>query len=90
MTHVDLIRYQVNRVRDGLALASVLNRTLILPPLLSTCDRWFNLLPNCTQGDARFPMAAPLDHVFLVFALDAFGGGAVRREQLPREPSAVF
>ena len=90
VTHVDLIRYQVNRVRDGLALASVLNRTLILPPLLSTCDRWFNLLPNCTQGDARFPMAAPLDHVFLVFALDAFGGGgAVRREQLPREPSAV-
>lgn len=75
VTHVDLIRYQVNRVRDGLALASVLNRTLILPPLLSTCDRWFNLLPNCTQGDARFPMAAPLDHVFLVFALDAFGGG---------------
>jgi hypothetical protein len=52
-----------------------LNRTLILPPLLSTCDRWFNLLPNCTQGDARFPMVAPLDHVFLVFALDAFGGG---------------
>ena len=75
VTHVDLIRYQVNRVRDGLALASALNRTLILPPLLSTCDRWFNLLPNCTQGDARFPMAAPLDHVFLVFALDAFGGG---------------
>ena len=35
-------------------------------------------------------MAAPLDHVFLVFALDAFGGGgAVRRAQLPREPSAV-
>jgi hypothetical protein len=75
VTHVDLIRYQVNRVRDGLALASALNRTLILPPLLSTCDRWFNLLPNCTQGDARFPMIAPLDHVFLVFALDAFGGG---------------
>lgn len=73
--HVDLMAYQVNRVRDGLALATALNRTLVLPPLLSTCDRWFNLLPNCTQGDARFPMIAPLDHVFLVFALDAFGGG---------------
>lgn len=73
--HVALMTYQVNRVRDGLALASALNRTLIMPPLLSTCDRWFNLLPNCTQGDARVPMVAPLDHAFLVFALDAFGGG---------------
>ena len=26
-------------------------RALILPTLLCTCDRWFNLLPNCTQGD---------------------------------------
>ena len=73
--HIELMTYQVNRVRDGLALASALNRTLVMPPLLSVCDRWFNLLPNCTQGDAQFPMLAPVDHAFLVFALDAFGGG---------------
>ena len=73
--HIELMTYQVNRVRDGLALAQVLNRTLVMPPLLSTCDRWFNLLPNCTQGDATFPMLAPVDHAFLVFALDAFEGG---------------
>lgn len=73
--HIELMTYQVNRVRDGLALAEALNRTLVMPPLLSTCDRWFNLLPNCTQGDARFPMLAPVDHAFLVFALDAFEGG---------------
>ena len=49
--HLELLRWQVNRVRDGLALATATNRSLILPALLCTCDRWFNLLPNCTQGD---------------------------------------
>ena len=75
LTHVELVKYQVNRIRDGLLLASQLDRILILPPILCTCDRWFNLLPNCTQGDLQIPLVCPLDHVFLVFALDKFDGG---------------
>ena len=100
-THLGLITYQVNRIRDGLLLgtylaisqipprifaqtiltlfeknsATELNRTLILPPLLCTCDRWFNLLPNCTQGDLRVPFLCPTDHVFLIGPLDTFDGG---------------
>jgi len=69
--HLELIQFQVDRVRDGLALADATKRALVMPPLVCTCDRWFNLLPNCTQGDVQLPFLCPLDHVFLVFALDA-------------------
>lgn len=69
-THLELVRWQVDRVRDGLALAKHTGRALIMPPLLCTCDRWFYLFSNCTNGDAQMPFLCPLDHVFLVFELE--------------------
>ena len=69
-THLELVRWQVDRVRDGLALAKATGRALIMPPLLCTCDRWFYLFSNCTNGDVEMPFLCPLDHVFLVFELE--------------------
>ena len=41
--HLNLLQWQIERVRDGLALANITGRTLILPPMLCTCDRWWYL-----------------------------------------------
>eukprot|EP00899_Mesostigma_viride_P004856 jgi/Mesvir1/14371/Mv09771-RA.1 len=38
-SHVKISGQQLRAVRDGLAIAQILNRTLILPPLVAHCDR---------------------------------------------------
>lgn len=43
----------MSQVRNGLAMARVLDRIFVLPELVCICDRWFNLLPNCTSGEVR-------------------------------------
>lgn len=41
------------QVRNGLAMARALDRIFVMPELVCICDRWFNLLPNCTSGEVR-------------------------------------
>ncbi|KAK3233717.1 hypothetical protein CYMTET_56000 [Cymbomonas tetramitiformis] len=64
--HLALLQWHVDTVRVGLAIASILGRTLIMPKLPCTCDRWFNLLPNCSTGEVQLPFNCPMDHVFLL------------------------
>ena len=63
--HLNLLQWQIERVRDGLALANITGRTLILPPMLCTCDRWWYLFQNCTNGMLTLPFVCPNDHVYL-------------------------
>ena len=67
--HLVLIDYQIQRVFEALAVARVLNRTLVLPPIYATCDRYFAQLDECRYPHAEkdeisFPFPVPADHVF--------------------------
>jgi hypothetical protein len=56
-------------VRNALALARVLDRTLIVPPFLCYCDRWWgNVLPTCLipGSDQTLPFQCPMDHLFFL------------------------
>ncbi|XP_039035555.1 arabinosyltransferase XEG113-like [Hibiscus syriacus] len=66
-SHFSLINYQMKQIRSAFAIASVLNRTLVMPPLWCRFDRlWFSH-PGVLQGSmTRQPFLCPLDHVFEV------------------------
>ena len=63
--HFALVNHQIRQVRDALALAQVLRRTLIVPPLYCGWDRWWaphgGRIPNSlTQLPYLCPMVRPL------------------------------
>lgn len=66
-SHFALVNYQMRQIRTALAIASVLNRTLVMPPLWCRLDRlWFSH-PGVLEGSmTRQPFICPLDHVFEV------------------------
>ncbi|TYI15286.1 hypothetical protein ES332_A08G175900v1 [Gossypium tomentosum] len=66
-SHFSLINYQMKQIRSALAIASLLNRTLVMPPLWCRLDRlWFSH-PGVLEGSmTRQPFLCPLDHVFEV------------------------
>ncbi|KAK8266249.1 hypothetical protein V6Z12_D12G233600 [Gossypium hirsutum] len=66
-SHFSLINYQMRQIRSALAIASVLNRTLVLPPLWCRLDRLWFPHPGALLGSlTRQPFLCPLDHVFEV------------------------
>ncbi|MQL98019.1 hypothetical protein Taro_030727 [Colocasia esculenta] len=66
-THFTLVNYQIKQIRTALAISSLLNRTLVMPPLWCRLDRlWFGH-PGALPGTmSRQPFLCPLDHVFEV------------------------
>ncbi|XP_071919524.1 arabinosyltransferase XEG113-like isoform X1 [Coffea arabica] len=66
-SHFALVNYQIKQIRTALAVASFLNRTLVMPPLWCRLDRlWFGH-PGILQGSmTKQPFICPLDHVFEV------------------------
>ncbi|GMI95573.1 xyloglucanase 113 [Hibiscus trionum] len=66
-SHFALINYQIKQIRSAFAIASLLNRTLVMPPLWCRLDRlWFSH-PGVLEGSmTRQPFLCPLDHVFEV------------------------
>lgn len=66
-THFSLINYQIKQVRTALAIASLLKRTLVMPPLWCRLDRLWFAHPGVLVGSmTRQPFLCPLDHVFEV------------------------
>ncbi|KAB2053793.1 hypothetical protein ES319_A12G211300v1 [Gossypium barbadense] len=64
-SHFSLINYQMRQIRSALGLASVLNRTLVMPPLWCRLDRLWFPHPGALLGSmTRQPFLCPLDHVF--------------------------
>ncbi|GFZ08613.1 xyloglucanase 113 [Actinidia rufa] len=75
------------QIRTGLAIASLLNRTLVMPPLWCRLDRLWFPHPGVLVGTiTRQPFLCPLDHVFEVnvmlkeMAEEEFGPGINLRE----------
>ncbi|KNC46790.1 glycosyltransferase family 77 protein [Thecamonas trahens ATCC 50062] len=67
--HLVLVDYQIQRVFEAMAVARALNRTLVLPPIYGTCDRYFAQLnkcryPHAEKDEIQFPDVVPADHVF--------------------------
>ncbi|XP_072962573.1 arabinosyltransferase XEG113 [Typha angustifolia] len=66
-SHFLLVNYQLKQIRTALAIASLLNRTLVMPPLWCRLDRmWFGH-PGIMEGTmTRQPFLCPMDHAFEV------------------------
>lgn len=72
--HFKLVNHQLAQVRDALALASVLNRTLVLPEFWCGLDRWWAPHPGTIPGSKfDLPFRCPADHI-----LDLEGGMAAK------------
>lgn len=66
-SHFLLVNYQLKHVRSALAIASLLNRTLVMPPLWCRFDRMWFPHPGIMEGTiTRQPFLCPMDHVFEV------------------------
>lgn len=86
-SHFALVNYQMKQIRTALAIALLLNRTLVMPPLWCRLDRLWFAHPGVLQGSVtRQPFLCPLDHVFEVnimlkeLPLEEFGPGINIRE----------
>ncbi|KAL7159747.1 hypothetical protein ABFS83_01G048600 [Erythranthe nasuta] len=86
-SHFALVNYQMKQIRTALAIASLLGRTLVMPPLWCRLDRlWFGH-PGILPGTlTRQPFVCPLDHVFEIHLMlkdlpeEEFGPGINIRE----------
>ncbi|XP_051137069.1 arabinosyltransferase XEG113-like [Andrographis paniculata] len=99
-SHFAAMNYQIKQIRTAFAIASLLNRTLVMPPLWCRLDRlWFGH-PGVLQGSlTRQPFICPLDHVFEINVMlkklpeEEFGPGIRFREYSlfdnPRMPGKV-
>ncbi|KAI7733025.1 hypothetical protein M8C21_029818 [Ambrosia artemisiifolia] len=86
-THFTLVNYQIKQIRTALAIASILDRTLVMPPLWCRLDRLWFPHPGVLEGSmTRQPFICPLDHVFEVHTMlkalpvEEFGPGIGIRE----------
>ncbi|KAJ0824601.1 putative nucleotide-diphospho-sugar transferase [Helianthus annuus] len=86
-THFALVNYQMKQIRTALAIASILNRTLVMPPVWCRLDRlWFSHPGVIVGSMTRQPFICPLDHVFEVHTMlkglpvEEFGPGINIRE----------
>ncbi|CAD6341781.1 unnamed protein product [Miscanthus lutarioriparius] len=69
-SHFELVNYELKQIRTALAVASLLKRTLVMPPLWCRLDRmWFGH-PGILEGTmTRQPFLCPMDHVFEVHVM---------------------
>lgn len=99
-SHFSLVNYQIKQIRSALAIASLLNRTLVMPPLWCRLDRLWFPHPGVLVGSmTRQPFLCPLDHIFEVNVMlkelskEEFGPGINIREYSffdnPRMPKQV-
>ncbi|XP_050232791.1 arabinosyltransferase XEG113 [Mercurialis annua] len=86
-SHFSLVNYQIKQIRTALAIASLLNRTLVMPPIWCRLDRlWFGHPGVLVGSMTRQPFICPLDHVFEVNVMlkqqpeEEFGPGISIRE----------
>ncbi|CAL5197348.1 unnamed protein product [Lathyrus oleraceus] len=86
-SHFTLINHQIKQIRTALAIASLLNRTLVMPPLWCRLDKLWYPHPGVLEGSmTRQPFLCPLDHVFEVNVMlkklpeEDFGPGIDFRE----------
>lgn len=63
--HFDLVNHQIAQIRDAMALAQALNRTLVLPRMVCGWDRWWAPhMGTIPHSSLQNPYVCPADHVF--------------------------
>lgn len=71
--HFRLVRHQLAQLRSALAVAHILNRSLVVPPLLCGIERSYAPHAGRTaDSDLRLPYWCPLDHVLDLGALSHY------------------
>ncbi|XP_051151632.1 arabinosyltransferase XEG113-like [Andrographis paniculata] len=66
-SHFNLVNHQIKQIRTALAIATMLNRVLVMPPLWCSFDRlWFGHPGVLPASLTRQPFICPMDHVFEV------------------------
>mmetsp|Transcript_32904 Transcript_32904/g.71762 ORF Transcript_32904/g.71762 Transcript_32904/m.71762 type:complete len:460 (-) Transcript_32904:127-1506(-) len=64
INHMALVNFQLQQMRDALAIAWVLGRQLVAPPILCGLDRvWFPHYGRFPGSNLKLPFECPLDHV---------------------------
>jgi hypothetical protein len=66
--HLKAIAEQLAEVKNAMAIAVALNRTLIMPTLYCFCDRYWGVQEHCRPpGSANYsmPFVCPLDHIMI-------------------------
>lgn len=76
--HLEMLRWQLRNLRDGLALAQALGRTLVLPHFRCFCDKvWAghdnvflfqHMYPGAHADGQYMPFECPVDHVLQLSA----------------------
>uniref|UniRef100_A0A383W3X9 Nucleotide-diphospho-sugar transferase domain-containing protein n=1 Tax=Tetradesmus obliquus TaxID=3088 RepID=A0A383W3X9_TETOB len=62
--HFELVNYQLKELRNAMALATVLNRTLVLPAFWCGLDRYWAPHAGTLPGsEFKLPFPCPADHV---------------------------
>ncbi|EIE21596.1 hypothetical protein COCSUDRAFT_17381, partial [Coccomyxa subellipsoidea C-169] len=62
--HFELVNAQLQQIRNAMAVATALGRTLVIPALWCGADRWWAPHNGIIPGSAlRLPFQCPLDHV---------------------------
>ncbi|MQL70831.1 hypothetical protein Taro_003114 [Colocasia esculenta] len=68
--HFSLVNFQMKQIRTALAIASLSNRILVMPPLWCRLDRLWYGHPGILPGTmSKQPFLCPLDHVFEVHVM---------------------
>ncbi|XP_027124065.1 arabinosyltransferase XEG113-like [Coffea arabica] len=66
-SHFALVNYQIKQIRTAFAIASLLNRTLVMPRIWCRMDTiWLHRPGDMVGSIMRQPFVCPLDSVFLV------------------------
>ncbi|URD78485.1 Nucleotide-diphospho-sugar transferase [Musa troglodytarum] len=64
-SHFSLVNYQLKQIRTALAVASLLNRTLVMPRLWCRFERTWFAHPGILEGTlTKQPFVCPMDHLF--------------------------
>ena len=65
--HFNLVNHQILQIRNALAIAQQLGRTLVMPKLWCGFDRWWAPHHGKIPGsETELPFLCPMDHVFEV------------------------
>ncbi|KAJ8509834.1 hypothetical protein OPV22_000268 [Ensete ventricosum] len=69
-SHFSLVNYQLRQIRTALAIASLLNRTLVMPRLWCRFERMWFAHPGILEGTlTRQPFVCPMDHLFEIHTM---------------------
>ncbi|KAJ8490237.1 hypothetical protein OPV22_011958 [Ensete ventricosum] len=69
-SHFSLVNYQLRQIRTALAVASLLNRTLVMPRLWCRFERmWFGHRGILEGTLTKQPFVCPMDHLFEIHTM---------------------